>query len=311
MESYKSMLVVIDPTREEQPALTRALFLANQTKAALKIFLAIYDFSYEMTTMLSVDEREAMRKGVINQRYVWIEDMLKQLAVAEDLQTEIKVVWHNRPFEAIIQETIAGGHDIIIKSTHEHDKLKSVIFTPTDWHLLRKSPVPVMLVKERNWPQHSHIMAAISAGNEEPTHASLNEKIIGKVKDLAALVNADAHLVNSYPGTPVNIAIEIPEFDPESYTQTIRDYHEQEMQKLAEEHGIAPEYCHVKEGMPEDVIPQVANDINAELVVLGTVGRTGLSAALIGNTAEHVIDQLDCDVLALKPDGFVSPLQNS
>jgi universal stress protein E len=43
-------------------------------------------------------------------------------------------------------------------------------------------------------------------------------------------------------------------------------------------------------------------------VVIGTVGRTGLSAALVGNTAEHVIDSLDCDVLALKPDGYVSPL---
>lgn len=41
---------------------------------------------------------------------------------------------------------------------------------------------------------------------------------------------------------------------------------------------------------------------------MGTVGRTGLSAALIGNTAEHVIDNINCDVLALKPDGYISPL---
>jgi universal stress protein E len=62
--------------------------------------------------------------------------------------------------------------------------------------------------------------------------------------------------------------------------------------------------------LPEKVIPQVAKDIDAELVIIGTVGRVGISAALIGNTAEHVIDELNCDVLALKPDGFVSPLSN-
>ena len=56
--------------------------------------------------------------------------------------------------------------------------------------------------------------------------------------------------------------------------------------------------------MPEDIIDDVAEKLDAELVILGTIGRTGLSAALIGNTAEHVIDQLNCDVLALKPDGF-------
>jgi len=54
--------------------------------------------------------------------------------------------------------------------------------------------------------------------------------------------------------------------------------------------------------MPEDVIPRVATALDAEMVIIGTIGRTGLSAAIIGNTAEHVIDRLDCDVLALKPD---------
>jgi universal stress protein E len=62
-------------------------------------------------------------------------------------------------------------------------------------------------------------------------------------------------------------------------------------------------------GLPEDVIPKYAQQLDAELVVLGTVGRQGISAALIGNTAEHVIDKLNCDVLAIKPDGFVSPVK--
>ena len=63
--------------------------------------------------------------------------------------------------------------------------------------------------------------------------------------------------------------------------------------------------------MPEDVIPRVAESLDAEMLVIGTIGRTGLSAAIIGNTAEHVIDRLDCDVLAIKPDNFVSPMQKS
>ena len=58
----------------------------------------------------------------------------------------------------------------------------------------------------------------------------------------------------------------------------------------------------------EDVIESVSNEIDAELVILGTIGRTGISAALIGNTAEHVIDRLNCDVLAIKPEGYISPL---
>ena len=46
-------------------------------------------------------------------------------------------------------------------------------------------------------------------------------------------------------------------------------------------------------------------------MVLGIIGRTGISAAFLGNTAEHVIDHLKCDLLAVKPDGFVCPIDTS
>ena len=86
-------------------------------------------------------------------------------------------------------------------------------------------------------------------------------------------------------------------------------HHDQAMISHANQFDISVVNTHVEEGLPETVIEQVASKLDAELVILGTVGRTGFSAALIGNTAEHVIDQLNCDVLALKPDGYVSPLQ--
>jgi universal stress protein E len=86
------------------------------------------------------------------------------------------------------------------------------------------------------------------------------------------------------------------------------EHHKKAMVEHAQAFNIAQENTHIKEGLPEDVIQSVANQLDAELVILGTIGRTGLSAALIGNTAEHVIDRLNCDVLALKPDGYISPL---
>ncbi|MDX2367488.1 MAG: universal stress protein, partial [Colwellia sp.] len=125
---------------------------------------------------------------------------------------------------------------------------------------------------------------------------------------LAEVIQANIHLVNSFPGTPVNIAIEIPEFNSTEYNDTMLKHHEQAMIAHANQFDISVVNTHVKEGLPETVIEQVAAKLDAELVILGTIGRTGISAALIGNTAEHVIDQLNCDVLALKPDGYISPL---
>ena len=150
MEKYQNILVVIDPTTEEQKALKRAVELAVCTNAKITAYLCIYDFSYEMTTMLSADERDAMMKSVINDRQLWLSSLIEDVS-HDNVQIDSNVIWHNRPFEPIIEQVIKSGYDIVIKGTHQHDALKSIIFTPTDWHLLRKSPCPVLLVKEHQW----------------------------------------------------------------------------------------------------------------------------------------------------------------
>ena len=63
MAMYQNMLVVIDPNQDDQPALRRAVYLHQRIGGKIKAFLPIYDFSYEMTTLLSPDERTAMRQG--------------------------------------------------------------------------------------------------------------------------------------------------------------------------------------------------------------------------------------------------------
>lgn len=303
MEKYQNLLVVIDPTQESQKALARAIELARKNQAKITAFLSIFDFSYEMTTMLSSEERESMRGSVIESRTQWINEFIGDFNTA-GLTIDVKVVWHNRPFEAIIDQVESHQFDLVIKGTHEHDKLKAVIFTPTDWHILRKCPCPVLLVKEHLWPENGNILAAINVGSDEAEHIALNDKITEEAKNLANIINANANLVNSFPGTPVNIAIEIPEFNAVEYNDNVKNHHQEAMVEHANKFGIDEAHTFVREGLPEDVIESMANELDAELVILGTVGRTGISAALIGNTAEHVIDRLNCDVLALKPDGF-------
>ena len=308
METIKRIIAVIDPTKDEQNALARSIDLAKKSGASITAFMTVYDFSYEMTTMLSGDEREAMRKAVLKDRELWLKDLVSPY---QNININTQVIWHNRPYEAIINTVINDKYDLVIKGTHQHGALKAVIFTPTDWHLVRKCPTPVLFVKDMAWPAHGNILAAVNAVSENDQHLSLNKRIIKDAQFLCELANAKLNLVNAYPATPVNIAIEIPEFNPGLYNESVKKHHIDSTNELASEFNLTSEQCFIEEGLPEDVIPDVAKRLNSELVVIGTVGRTGLSAALVGNTAEHVIDSLDCDVLALKPDGYVSPLAES
>lgn len=307
MINYQHILAVVEMERDTQPALSRAQEISDKTGATITAMLVVYDLSYDMTTMLSPDEREAMKDAVTKEHASWLSEHLRQLGFSH---IDIVVQWNNRAFEAVIHHVIDNDIDLVVKATKRHDDLASVIFTPTDWHLLRKCPSPVLLVKEHDWPEGGQIIAAVNVGSEDDEHNLLNDKLTVIANDYAKLLNGNVNLVNSYPSTPLNIAIEVPEFDPDAYNNSVKHHHQAEMAGHAKKYGITTANTYVKEGLPEKVIPMVAKDIDAELVIIGTVGRVGLSAALIGNTAEHVIDELDCDVLAVKPDGFVSQLAN-
>ncbi|MDE1187948.1 MAG: universal stress protein UspE [Pantoea sp.] len=309
MSRYQNILVAIDAQQDDQPALRRAVYLNQRIGGKIKAFLPIYDFSYEMTTLLSPDERGNMRKGVISQRTEWIREQAHAYLEA-GVDIEIKVIWHNRPFEAIIHEVMTHQHDLVLKMAHQHDRLEAVIFTPTDWHLLRKCPCPVWMVKDQPWPEGGKALVAVNLASEEPHHDALNQKLIQETTVLAEMVNhTEVHLVGAYPITPINIAIELPDFDPSVYNDAIRGQHLVAMKALRQKFSISEEFTHVAKGLPEEVIPDIAAHLGAGIVVLGTIGRTGLSAAFLGNTAEQVIDHLRCDLLAIKPDDFKSPLE--
>ncbi|MDX1268121.1 MAG: universal stress protein UspE [Oceanisphaera sp.] len=302
MIKYQHILVVMDPVAENQPALHRAVSVAAlQEQAGITLFLPIYDFSYEMTSMLSSTERDEMREGVVQGREEWLKTLLAPYADSK-INFEIKVVWHSRPFEAIIQQVQDGQHDLVVKSTHKHAMIQSFIFTPTDWHLLRKCPCPVLLVKERDWPMGGNVLAAVNCCSDDKDQEALNNKIIGVSAQVAELLSANLHLVNAYPITPTNMALELPDFDPQVYNAAVKKHHERALYEYAVRFDLEASALHLEEGLAEEVIPRCADETNASLVILGSVGRTGLSAALLGNTAEHVIDKLSCDVLVLRPD---------
>ncbi|MBE2894161.1 universal stress protein UspE [Spirabiliibacterium falconis] len=306
---FNNILVVIDPTSETQPSLSRALHLAQQLEkenetVKLTLFLSLYDFSFEMSAMLSSEERESMHQGIISQKKTWLDELItREIPQTSLIQTDTAVMWKSRDYEAIIEQVELGKHDLVVKEAKPAEGLDALIFTPTDWQLLRKCPCPILMVKEHEWQSEGRILVAVNVSDDEAYHDVLNKKLVTSSRDLASVLSAGRiHLVSAYPTTPVNMAIDLPEFNPNAYTDSVRGQHLINMKALRQHFGIDEDHTHVEEGLPEEVIPQVAEKIKAELVVLGTIGRTGLSAAFLGNTAEHVIGRLNCDVLAIKPD---------
>lgn len=302
---FNNILVVLNPENDKQYALARAVRLVKEQKSEvpvkITVFLAAYDLSYEISALLSAEEREEMHRGVIAQRQKEIQPYLEKYA---DPMIEFRpiVVWSSNEAEAISTEVEKNNYDLVVKYTKEEESLTSLIFTPMDWQLLRKCPTPMLVVRDGDWKHQRRILVAVNVSGDEDYHEALNKSLVSLSIDLADnLERGNIHLVSAYPPTPINMAIDLPEFHTSEYTNGIRGQYLINMKALRQSFGIDEDHTHVREGFPEDVIPDVAKELEAELVVLGTLGRTGLSAALLGNTAEHVISKLSCNLLAIKP----------
>lgn len=303
---YKKILVVANLHIEEQPGLQRAIEIARrQPISKITVFLTTYDFAYDMTSILSKKERDAMRAGILTQKRKWIEKVC-QPYIDEGFAIEIKTKWHNRPYEAILKYAYFHHYDLIIKTTRKHDTLDTIFYTPTDWHLIRKSECPLLLVKNAPFPELANIVAAVDVSTDDEENVAFNEKIIRKAQKIAELLNGKVYLANAYPTTPSAISVELPEFDPIAYRDAVKMHHTNELKILADKFNIPSDRIIVEEGLAGKTIPRIAERMNAQLVVIGTQGRTGLAAAFIGNTAETIIDRLNCNLLALKPDGYIS-----
>jgi len=310
MLKYRNILVYIDPTQEQQPALKRAVEIAQKEKnAKITLFLSCYDLTYEMTSLSSTDERETMQSLVIKDNEEWL-NTLAAPYLEEGLKITCQVLWHNRPFQAAIQLILKNGYDLLIKSTHPHSQLSAILFTPTDWNLLRKCPIPLLLVKADSWTENTNILCAIDCKSiQDSEQHDLSESILTEANDIAAMIKSNIHIVNAYPSPPMNIMMELPEFDPIHYEDGLKKIHQETLDEYAKKYNIDPKNTHLCQGLPEDVISDVANELDATLVILGSVGHSGIGATLLGHTAEQVIDKLNSDLLALKPKGFISPIK--
>lgn len=264
MAHYQNLIVAIDPDEEDQAALRRAVYLVRRNGGKIKAFLPIFDFPMR-SPACSQDERMAMRQSAIDQRVAWIRQ-LSHYYIESGVNIEIKVVWHKRYHEAVIEEVAEFGHDLLLKAAHQQDRLESVIFTPIDWHLLRKCACAVWMVKDQPWPEQGKALVSVNLASEEDFHDELNHKLVKESLALAGFADStELHLVSAYPTTSINIAIELPEFDPTVYNNAIRGQYLIAMKALRQQFGIPEERTHVERGLPEDVIPAVAEEIRRVL----------------------------------------------
>ncbi len=219
-------------------------------------------------------------------------------------------ILEGRDFIAVITKVLRDAHDLVIKSdinVLDTDQLSMRLF--------RKCPCPVWVIRNREGGSFQRILAALDLGSDQEENIRLNRKIVELTHSFARQEQGEAHYLHALH-LEYEAMMRAPRFNMSdeqiaSIKEEIRQKSRSSLKRLFAETAISvpPENIHLLQGETTTVINTAIKDLKADMLVMGTLARAGVPGLLIGNKAEKILSQITCSVLAVKPDGFLSPVK--
>lgn len=300
MNSLKSLLVVIDPTVERDTVVDRAIMLAKAADA--KIHLLISNFN-------TLSEHSYIYEGVDGkffetQRKLFEEHHKKILAQvgeeveAANINVELHFTEHHHLAESIIEHCNKIKPDLLLKSTHHHSAIERSIITNTDWRLIRKCPCPLMLVKPSEWHADGSLVTAVDPLHAKADQAKLDQVLLASAKYLSVTLGAPLKVFHSF--FPFVSTLFPMGGETVEHLERIRGHHMGKMRALTGEFDIPEDAIHLSEGDLVHNLITYVEDSNTNLLVMGALSRNFLERAIVGNTAEKILEDCPCDILVLK-----------
>lgn len=294
----KIILAASDLSEKSALVIERAALLARHTGAHLELLHVVEDRSQKE---VPAPLQDLVAASLLQQ----LKDAAREKLEGQPEQAVEKEIGYNcrvengKDFVVIIRSARQLDAGLIVIGAHGSHSLRDFFLGTTAEKVVRKSGLPVLVVKNRTLTPYRRLLV--------PTDFS----DAARQALLAALTLApEAHLdllhVYEFWGEGrLSLADSSKELR-EQYHRTVREGAEIEMAEWLRgiDLGSRPVERHFRHGHPGTLIPQLAKELNVDLVAMGTAGRTGLPYILIGSVAEHALREAPCDVLMVRPATF-------
>ncbi len=220
---------------------------------------------------------------------------------------------NGKPYEEIIREASKGDYDLIMKPAQREGSKLEFLFGSTDMQLFRMAPIPTWIFKPTPANKLSQVMIAVDLLGFDEEKSALADKVLQWGKHISGLAGAKLHVVHIWEllweQTLRGKAVSSSTVD--SLVLVLQERHRRWLDEALERNDLKPDEIteHFHKGDAKELLPKIARRQNIDLLVMGTVGRTGIPGFFIGNTADSVLRHVNCSVLAIKPDGFRTPVK--
>jgi universal stress protein E len=293
--------------------------LVRKNQARVKIIDVFDNFDQYLELLPPSSSFDELKEVIISERRL---EILGHFEAYPDISSQMTVIFKfGNPVVEIIKEAIRGAHDLVIKAASGNKTFKDRLFGNIAVKLLRKCPCPVLIIKPSENASFQKILAPVDLETVEEETTKTGEHgdfIYRKVMDISIAMtrmeNSHLDIFHCWflPGETLlasgRTRIDLDKLD--HMRMLAEKIQTRKIGALLAEYDLS-DIGHsvvVRKGDPGEMIVDYADKNGIDLIVMGTIGRSGLSGLLIGSTAEKVIDQVNCSVLTIKPANFKSPI---
>lgn len=311
MDRFRKILVSVDASiPDETPhSLLRAIRLANDTGAELRVVdvLSVVP-SYVRELFHGESAAEDLMVAELEQNLT----RMCQCKGAKGVTISTAVL-RGRPFVELIREVDSHGCDLLMRDVSGDEETGHLFFGSLDMRLMRNCPCPVWLVQPRPMVFFERVLVAIDPLPADENEVRLNRRIVDLAASLADRDRGELFVASAWEvrGEPLLVSKMSQDAFREHFNgvaATGRKYLREVLKTLRK--PPMEKNVRFRNGSAANVIKEYAKEIDADVIVMGTLARVGIPGMLIGNTAERVLRQVRSSVLTLKPNAFVSPVLN-
>jgi len=279
-----TLFVIADPTASHQVALVKALLVAKLADCHIHAFLCVYR---DIEAGGAYASRNDFKRQTLIDAEQWLDEQLEPCEVA-GVPISKEIVWNSKWHDAALRAIAKSGCNLVIKSSYHHSKSRRFYSTTSDFNLMRHCACPILFTHQTQEWKSNKLLACVDLESADARHARLNAVIIRDARALANIVGMDLHIAAAHQNEidANNLPIE-------------GHGHQVSLEQLGELYEVDPSRIYLRQGETVTTLTGICDEIDASIVILGTLARTGISGKLIGNTAEKLLDRVEADVLTV------------
>jgi len=284
MGRYRKMLIAVDGSDSSKNAFRQACKIARDDKSWITVITTI-PFYQDLFQLPSIQEKVSNTLKADGERVL---SEIKKIAVEEDAFIR-PMLEEGSPIDTIVDTAEEYNFDLIVMGRHGKSQLERTLVGSVTARVIGHTQKDVLVIPKNASVGWNNILISTD-GSKYSTAAT--EKGI----DLAKSYNGQLQALSV-----VDVTEEFQTEAPGAVEQLVNKAKGfvAEVKKKAEAQGVKTE-TFVREGETFKVITDISNENKADVIVMGSHGRTGMKRLLMGSVTEKVIGYALCPVLVVK-----------